>query len=97
MKNRVTLFLCTLACLACGDTDVTSAPDIYIDPETVEFIEGNSVNIETLTIENRGSRTLQMRDLRLENISGEGVLAARLSGKPQSVAGPERCCRQRPD
>lgn len=79
MNYRVLPFL-LLACLACGETNVTSAPDIYIDPSSVEFIEGNTVNTETLLIENRGSSPLQMRDFRLENLSEDGQLSARVVG-----------------
>jgi hypothetical protein len=60
MTNR---FFCLIAlfALACGDTRVTSAPDIYIEtPGAIEFIEGSESNRETLTIENRGSSPLQM-------------------------------------
>ena len=51
MTNRTLCLFALLAC-ACGDTRVTSAPDVYIEaPGAIEFIEGSENNRETLTVE----------------------------------------------
>lgn len=85
MTNRILCLFALFAC-ACGDARVTSAPDIYIEaPGAIEFIEGSETNRETLTVENRGSSALQMRNFRLENLSGEGTLSASFVGADVNI------------
>ena len=73
---------------ACGGPESTKTARLYLDPESIDFLEGNDVNgvyTESINVENRGSIALNLRDFRLENTSGRGMLSAVFSGDFGSI------------